>query len=239
MPRSSLKRPTVVFAAGQLLTHECWGPQVAALAADYDLRFSDHTRDETIAGMAVRLLAEAPPRFHLVAHAMGGFTAFEVMRQAPERVKSLVLMATLAPNDGPAQTERRQGYIRLVEAGQFAGVVEERIPILVHPARREDPPLLSVVRRMAADTGPETFLRQQRAIMGRADSRPSLAGINVPTLVIRGAQDGITTLAHLDEIMAGIPGARLEVIDDCGHLPTLEKPATVNRLLSEWLTAQP
>lgn len=228
-------RPAVVFASGQLLTAECWEPQVAALSADYDLRFSDHTREETIAGMAVRLLAEAPPRFHLAAHAMGGFTAFEVMRQAPERVISLALIATLAPNDGPAQTERRQGYIRLVESGRFAEVVEERIPILVHPARREDEPLLTIVRRMAADTGPETFLRQQRAIMTRADSRPSLGAIAVPTLVMRGTQDGITTVTHQEEIVGGIPGARLEVIEDCGHLPTLEKPATVNRVLAGWL----
>jgi len=235
MPAASPHRPAVVFAAGQLLTHECWAPQVAALSVDYDLRFSDHTRDETIAGMAARLLAEAPPHFHLVAHAMGGFTAFEVLRQAPERVTSLVLIATLAPNDGPAQTARRLGYIRLVEGGRFAEVVEERIPILIHPARREDEPLLAVVRRMAADTGAETFLRQQRAIMSRADSRPSLGAIGVPTLLVRGAQDGITTEAHVEEIVEGVPGIRFEEIADCGHLPTLEKPATVNRLLAEWL----
>lgn len=233
-----MPRPAVVFASGQLLTVDCWAPQAVALADDHDLRFADHTRDETISGMAARLLAEAPDRFHLVAHAMGGFTAFEVMRQAPQRVISLVLIATLAPNDGPAQTERRQGYIRLVEEGQFAEVVEERIPILVHPARREDAPLLTVVRRMAADTGAEIFLRQQRAIMTRPDSRPSLGAIRVPTLVVRGAQDGITTSAHVDEIVGGISNARFEEIPDCGHLPTLEKPQTTNRLLAAWLAEQ-
>lgn len=230
-------RPVVVFASGQLLTQEVWAPQAAPLSRDYDLRFSDHTCDETVAGMAARLLDEAPGRFHLIAHAMGGFTAFEVMRQAPERVASLVLIATLAPNDGPAQTERRQGYIRLVESGRFADVVEERIPILVHPARREDAPLLATVRRMAADTGAETFLRQQRAIMARPDSRPLLPAIACRTLLIRGAQDAITTEAHQQEILAGIPGARLEAIDDCGHLPTLERPVTTNRILAEWLGA--
>jgi pimeloyl-ACP methyl ester carboxylesterase len=231
-------RPSVVFASGQLLTAEVWAPQAAALAPDYDLIFSDHARDDTIAGMAARLLAEAPRSFHLVAHAMGGFTAFEVMRQAPERVASLVLIATMAPNDGPAQTERRLGYIRLVEDGRFADVVEERIPILVHPARREDAPLLAIVRRMATDTGATRFLRQQRAIMGRADSRPSLAAIAVPTLLIRGEQDGITTQAHQDEIVAAIPGARLVAVEDCGHLPTLEKPVTTNRILVDWLGRQ-
>jgi len=233
-----MSRPAVVFASGQLLTVDCWAPQAVALADDHDLRFADHARDETIAGMAARLLGEAPDRFHLVAHAMGGFTAFEVMRQASERVISLALIATLAPNDGPAQTERRQGYIRLVEEGRFAEVVEERIPILVHPARREDAPLLTVVRRMAADTGAETFLRQQRAIMTRPDSRPSLGAIRVPTLVVRGAQDGITTPAHVDEIVGGISNARFEEIPDCGHLPTLEKPQTTNRLLAAWLAEQ-
>jgi pimeloyl-ACP methyl ester carboxylesterase len=232
-----MPRPAVVFASGQLLTQEIWAPQAAALSRDYDIRFADHTRDETIAGMAASLLDEAPERFHLVAHAMGGFTAFEVLRQAPERVSSVVLIATLAPADGPAQTERRQGYIRLVEAGRFDEVVEERIPILVHPARREDAPLLGVVRRMAAETGAETFLRQQRAIMGRADSRPSLGAIACPVLLVRGAQDGITTEAQQQEILAGAPGARLRTIEDCGHLPTLERPATTNRILADWLAS--
>lgn len=230
-----MDRPAVVFATGQLLTEEVWAPQAAALGQDYDVIVADHGRDDTIAGMAARLLADAPERFHLIAHAMGGFTAFEVMRQQPQRVLSLVLIATLAPNDGPAQTERRQGYIRLVEAGRFDQVVEERVPILLPPDRREEGPLLARVRQMAADTGAERFLAQQRAIMSRIDSRPSLAAIKVPTLVIRGAQDGITTQAHQDEILAGIPHARFVEIPECGHLPTLERPDTVNRLLIDWL----
>jgi pimeloyl-ACP methyl ester carboxylesterase len=90
---------------------------------------------------------------------------------------------------------------------------------------------------MAAETGAATFLRQQRAIMGRADSRPSLSAIACPTLLIRGAQDGITTEAHQQEILAGVPGARLELIEDCGHLPTLERPLTTNRILGDWLSS--
>lgn len=230
-----MDRPAVVFATGQLLTEDVWAPQAAVLGQDYDVILADHGRDDTIAGMAARLLAGAPAQFHLIAHAMGGFTAFEVMRQAPQRVLSLVLIATLAPNDGPAQTERRQGYIRLVEAGRFDQVVEERVPILLPPDRRGEGPLLARVRQMAADTGAERFLAQQRAIMSRIDSRPSLAAIKVPTLVIRGAQDGITTQTHQDEILAGIPHARFVEIPACGHLPTLEAPDETSRLLLDWL----
>jgi pimeloyl-ACP methyl ester carboxylesterase len=232
------RRACVVFASGQLLTKQIWASQVAALAPDYELVVADHGRDDTIAGMARRLLDTAPSRFHLVAHAMGGFIAFEVMRQAPERVLSLVLIATLAPNDGPAQTERRLGYSRLVEAGNFDRVVEERIPMLVHPDRRGDEILVSAIRHMASDTGAERFLGQQRAIMGRVDSRPILSAITVPTLLIRGDHDGITTEAHQVEILGGIPCARLEVIANCGHLPMLERPQETNRLLKQWLAAR-
>ncbi len=231
-------RPRITLVSGQLLTAQCWAPQVAALSRDYDLRHADHSQDDTISGMAARLLAQNPEPFDLVAHAMGGFVAFEVLRRSPERVRSLVLIASLASADGPAQTERRQGYIRLVEAGNFAGVVEERIPILVHPARREDAPLLSTVRQMAQSTGPEVFLAQQRAIMGRIDSRPFLKDIACPVLLIRGRQDGVTTQDHQDEILAQIPHARLETLDHAGHLATLERPESVSALLSDWLGAQ-
>jgi pimeloyl-ACP methyl ester carboxylesterase len=231
-------RPSVVLVGGQLLTAECWSPQIAALAPRYDIRIADHTKDDTIAAMAERLLAEAPDRFDLVAHAMGGFVAFEVMRRQAERVRSLVLMSTLASADGPAQTERRQGYIRLVEVGRFTEVAEERIPILLHPARREDEPLLAVVRRMAAMTGADVFLRQQRAIMGRIDSRPFLSAITAPTLLIRGAEDGIASHAHQEEMLAGLANARLVTVPNAGHLATLERPHTISALLADWLDAQ-
>jgi pimeloyl-ACP methyl ester carboxylesterase len=225
---------SVVFASGQLLTQAVWAPQLAALANQHELVLSDHTLDDTVAGFAQRLLASAPERFHLVAHAMGGFTAFEVMRRAPNRVQSLVLIATLAANDGPPQTERRRGYLRLVEAGRFEQVIEERLPILVHPARREDDPLLGLVRRMAAETGPDTFMRQQRAIMSRPDSRPTLPKLTAPTLVARGAHDGITTLAQQEEMLGLLPNARFVELEHCGHLPTLEMPHTTSGLLAGW-----
>ena len=224
----------IVLASGQLLTQETWTPQIAAWA-DRDVRHADHQRDDTIAGMATRLLDAAPERFALVAHAMGGFVAFEVMRRAPERVARLALIATLASADGPAQTARRQGYIDLVESGRFEQVIEERIPILFPPEKRNDAGLLGLARRMAADTGAETFLRQQRAIMARIDSRPALGAIRAPVLLIRGEADGITTVEQQREMLDAIPGARLETLPGVGHLPTVEAAERTTALLTGWL----
>lgn len=226
----------IVLITGQLLTDAVWQPLLDAWA-DREVIVADNRSDDTIEGFAQRLLDNAPPKFVLIAHAMGGFIAFDVMRRAPERAAKLILISTLASADGPAQTARRQGYIDLVTSGRFDQVVEERIPILFPEEKRSDERLLGIARTMAADTGADTFLAQQRAIMARVDSRPRLGEIAVPTLLIWGERDGITSRAHHDEILEAIPGARLEVIVGAGHLPMVEVPEVVVPMLSEFIDA--
>jgi len=226
----------IVLITGQLLTDAVWQPLLDAWS-DREVIVADNRSGETIGDMAQALLDSAPPKFILVGHAMGGFVAFDVMRRAPERVEKLILLSTLASADGPAQTTRRQGYIDLVESGKFDQVVEERIPILFPEAKRGDRRLLGIAREMAADTGADIFLRQQRAIMARSDSRPHLHDIKVPTLLVWGDQDGITTRAHHDEILQEIPDARLEIIVGAGHLTTVEMPEVVVPLVTSFVDA--
>lgn len=226
----------IVLVTGQLLTGAVWKPLLDAWP-ERAVTIADNQSSDSIAAFAARLLDQAPPRFALVAHAMGGFIALEVMRRAPDRVARLVLISTLASADGPAQTARRQGYIDLVESGRFDQVVEERIPILFPEGRRDDPALLALARQMAADTGAETFLRQQRALMARIDSRPFLPAIAAPTLLVWGDGDGITTRAQHAEMADAIPGARLAVIAGAGHLPMLELPDQVTPLITAFIDA--
>lgn len=107
--------------------------------------------------------------------------------------------------------------------------------MLFPPAKRDDAPLLALARRMAAQTGAETFLRQQRAIMSRIDSRPTLGAITAPVLLIRGDADGITTAEQQQEMLDGIPGAHLEILPGVGHLPTIEAAGQTTALLTDWL----
>ncbi|RVT94198.1 alpha/beta fold hydrolase [Sphingomonas crocodyli] len=235
MPGADTEQLPIVLCSGQLLTREYWTP-LEARNPDRHFIHADNSRDDTIAAMATRLLADAPPLFHLVAHAMGGFLAFEVMRRAPERVASLSLLATLATADGPAQLARRQSYIDLVERGAFAQIVEERLPMLMAPDRRSGP-IADAARRMAADTGPDIFQRQQRAIIGRIDSRPRLAAITVPTLILRGDADGIVIAGETAIIADGIAGSDAREIADAGHLLLLEQPEIVAGAIEAHLAA--
>ncbi|HVP84154.1 MAG TPA: alpha/beta hydrolase [Rhizomicrobium sp.] len=226
----------IVLIPSQLCTELVFAPQMPVLSAFARPRVFVQRDRDTVGAMARSVLDASPQRFTLITHGMGGFVAFEMLRRDPKRIEKLVLMSALAPADTPKQTERRMGYIRLVEQGRYDGIIEERIPMLVHPSRVGDEKLTGVLRRMASDTGAETFQRQQRAIMARPDSRPMLASIACPTMLVFGRQDGITTIEHQKEMLEAIPDVRLEVIEDCGHMMTLEKPDEVNALLKAFLS---
>jgi pimeloyl-ACP methyl ester carboxylesterase len=198
-------------------------------------RVADLSRSDSIAAMAADALAQAPAeRFALAGHSMGGYVALEILRRAPERVENLALLNTHARPDSPEATENRRRLMALAER-DFAAVSAELFPKLVAPAHREEAGLSGKVTEMALALGKDAFLRQERAIIGRIDSRPHLAAIRCPTLVIAGRHDAIMPLELLEELAHGIPGARLEVLEDCGHMSPLERPDAVTRLLREWL----
>ncbi len=233
-----MEKTPLVLVAGLLCDAQLWRPQVENLADIADTWVADHTRSETMAGVARDVLADVPfQRFALAGLSMGGYIALEIMRQAPQRVARLALLDTAAGAERPEQTQRRLDFIALAESGRFPSVTDAQLPLLIHPSRLSESVLTDVIKSMASNTGKEAFVRQERAIMSRADSLGLLAAVGCPTLVLCGRQDALTPLARHEEIAAGIRGARLEVIEDCGHLSTLERPAEVNAALRRWLCA--
>ncbi len=228
--------PSLLLLPGLLCNELLWAHQVEHLADLADCRVADLTRDATVGDMAARVLDEAPPRFALAGLSMGGYVAFEIMRRAPERVTRLALLDTRAEPDTAEQTHNRQGLIELADKGQFKGVTPRLLPQLVHPDRLDDKALCDAVMAMAEAVGQAAFVRQQRAIMDRPDSRPTLAAIRCPTLVLCGRQDALTPPDAHTAMAAGIADARLEVIEHCGHLSAMEQPQQVTEAMRRWLT---
>lgn len=224
-----------VLIPGLLGSPRLYAEQIPAMWRYGPVTVASHLYDDSMAALAARILRAAPPRFTLVGLSMGGYLAFEIMRQAATRVSRLALLDTTARPDTAEQSLRRREQIARVQGGQFREVVDELFRRWVRPARHSDTDLRRVVFQMADETGPYAFVRQQEAIMGRADSRPGLTAISCPTLVVVGADDALTTAQHAAEISTAVPGARLVVVPECGHLSTLEQPATVTAALVDWL----
>jgi pimeloyl-ACP methyl ester carboxylesterase len=228
------KQPLLLLP-GLLCDERLWRDQARDLADIAAPIIADLSLDDSVASMAARVLADAPPRFALAGLSMGGYVAFEILRQQPERVSRLALLDTSAAPDSPARAEQRRAGLRLLERGRFAGVTQQLLPTLVHP-RHVHSAVGAEVRAMAQRVGAQAYRRQQTAIAQRPDSRAVLASIAVPTLIVVGEDDVLTPPAAAEEIQRGIAGAVLARIPDCGHLPTMEDPPRTNRLLRQWLT---
>lgn len=226
---------TLILLPGLLNDADLWAHQAATLGDVVRVMVPDLTRDDDLKAMAGRVLAAAPRRFALAGLSMGGYVAQEIMRQAPDRVERLALVDTAARADLPEQRERRLGLIELARSGRFDEIMPHLLPILVHPDRVGDAALSGRVVAMARRVGPEAFIRQQTAIMGRPDGRDDLKKIGCPAVVVVGRQDALTPPKVAEEMATNLRHGRLVVIEDCGHLAPIEQPVAVSAVLRYWL----
>lgn len=198
---------------------------------------ANHRTGDTIDAIARAILADAPPKFALTGFSMGGYIAFEIMRQAPERVLKLALLDTSARPDSEEGIANRHRLIALAQKDRFVEAIELVFPKSVHRDNAGNSDLYSINRGMAEANGPEVYEQQQRAIIARPDSRPLLSSIKVPTLVIVGEGDEITPPDVAREMHEGIAGSTLQVVPRAGHYALLEQPGPVHAALKEWAAA--
>ena len=212
-----------------------WAEQVADLADIADPVVGDTLHDDTLPAMAARILAAAPQRFALAGLSMGGYLALEIMRQAPDRVRCLALCDTSARADTPEQTAGRNAAIDAAGKYDFAALARTSVGQLVAAAAAEQ--VRDAVVTMSVRVGVAAYVRHQRAIMQRPDSRPLLPSIAVPTLVMVGAEDALTPPPLAEEMAEAIPAATLRIVPAAGHLPPMERPAETTAILRDWLAA--
>lgn len=228
-------RLSLILLPGLLCDAALWRHQVTYLSDLTEPAVMDLTRDNRIEAMAARVLAEAPERFALAGLSMGGYVALEVIRQAPERVAGLALVDTHPRADKPEQSEQRRQLMALASNDRFEQILPKLLPRMIHGDRQHDKPLIAALSAMAERVGPTAFIRQQDAIIHRRDYRGFLGQIRCPTIVIGGRSDLIAPLAWMTDMSEAIPGAQLAIIEDCGHMSTMEQPQAATALMRSWL----
>lgn len=218
-----------------------WRAQLPALrAAGHEVHVSDvHALHDTLPDMARALLEHFEGPLVLVGTSMGGILALEVCRQAPSRVAAMALLGSSARPDTPEMIRLRSQAVLEFERGVVEPVLRANVPFAFHPSRQHDAALVADYLDMIGCAGAVQLVRQNRAIMARPDSRPLLPQLRCPLLVVCGDADALTPPDCAREIAAAVPGARLEILEQCGHLLTWECPEQVNRLLLDWLASLP
>ena len=227
---------TLILLPGMACDAALWQHQQPALAAAAPgavLVADVHGRADSLPAMAALLLAEQPGPLLLAGCSLGGMLAMEVARQAPQRVRGLALLGTTARPDTPELVTLRTNAIAEFEAGRTEPLLRANALFAFHA--RHQARLVDDYIAMVLRAGTASLVRQNRAVMARADGRPTLGTITCPTLVVGGADDLLTPPDCSREIAAGIPGAQLQLLAECGHMLTWEQPQQVTALLCDWL----
>jgi pimeloyl-ACP methyl ester carboxylesterase len=235
-------RPTALLLPGLLCDRAVWAAQLEALIPRVHCIVPDYGELDSLPAMAHSVLAQAPARFALIGHSMGGRVALEIVRTAAARVSALALLDTgyqaRAPGaEGAHEARARHAWLEHAAAAGMRAMGRVWVRAMVHPARLEDTALIESILAMLERCRVSVFAAQIRALLGRPDASAVLASIGCPTLLLCGREDRWSPLARHEAMAALIPHSQLIVIEQCGHMSTLEQPAEVSARLSQWLVA--
>tara|TARA_R110002094_G_scaffold817_2_gene4580 strand:+ start:319 stop:1029 length:711 start_codon:yes stop_codon:yes gene_type:complete len=225
----------LVLLPGMMCDARLFGPQIAELSADTAVMVAPITQGERIEEIASSLLDLLPKRFALAGLSMGGIVAMELLRRAPDRITRIALMDTNPLAETPVIAANREPQIVKVRSGRMLEVMRDEMKpnyLAPSPYRGE---VLDLVMDMAEALGPEVFIRQSRALQRRRDQQATLRRCRVPTLVLCGAHDVLCPVKRHTFMAELIPFAELVVLENSGHLPTLEQPSETTAALRTWM----
>jgi pimeloyl-ACP methyl ester carboxylesterase len=226
----------LVLLPGLLSDASLWAIQKEALGKDFEIyALPDFYGHSSLATMALAVLERVPRRFALAGHSMGALVALEIMAREPDRVEKLALLNTGAAPPSPKEAAYWQGLVALACGSGMAALAARWLPMLLHPEPMKDAELVRGLTAMMGRATPEIFASQASALLSRPDYRPSLPRILRPTLLVCGREDQLCPVAQHEQIAKAILGADLAVIEDCGHMSTLEQPSAVTARLRQWL----
>ncbi|WP_211227257.1 alpha/beta fold hydrolase [Saccharospirillum impatiens] len=234
-------KPTLLLLPGLMCDHRVWAHQVEALSEAWECVVVDYEGDDNLVTMARRVLDQAPDSFAMAGHSMGGRVALEVMRLAAEKVQRLALLDTgyAALADGEAGEKEVAGRMARVKTAHEQGVTamaRDWVTGMVHPDRLNDTALINEIVDMFNRKTPAIFEAQIKALIDRPDATDVLASIDCPTTFIVGRQDAWSTPEQHEAMAERVRHSRLEVIEDAGHMSTMEQPGAMTEVFWQWLS---
>ncbi len=233
--------PHLLLLPGLACDADVWQDQARVLSRITTVRVVDYGLSDSIEKMAQVALDGAPGRFAAVGHSMGGRVAFEIARSAPERLAGLALLDTAyrafaGGEAGERETATRSALLEVARTKGMRAMAEYWMKGIIHADRMADKALTGAIVEMMGRKSPEIFAAQIKALLGRPDATPVLPAIRCPTLVLCGREDTWSPLAVHRDMVAMIPGSKLAVIEDCGHMAPMERPEDVAAAMTSWFT---
>jgi pimeloyl-ACP methyl ester carboxylesterase len=239
----SIRLSQLVLLPGLVCDAAVWAHARAALGARSEVAIAEYGTLDSLGAMAEKVLRETHGPFAIAGHSMGGRIALEIYRCAPERITGIALMDTgaqplAAGGAGEREAAGRHELLNIARTEGMAAMAARWVSGMVWPPRLQEHALISSIVDMFARSSADVFAAQIRALLARPDASELLPRIACPALVLCGAEDSWAPAARHREMAAKIPGARLTLVPECGHMCTLERPEAVTAALLEWQHSQ-
>ena len=234
--------PHLILVPGLMCDARVWEDQTRELGLSTTVTIPDHGSADSLGAMAEAIIAAAPARFAIAGHSMGGRVALEVFRRAPERVQGIALLDTAyaaraVGAEGEDEAAKRYALLDIAKRNGTRTMGAVWVQKMVHRDRLFETSLMDAILDMFGRKSRDIFAAQIKALLDRPDAEPLLARIKCPALVLCGRQDTWSPVEVHEQMAAKIRDSRLVVIEDCGHMSTMERPAEVTAAMREWLTS--
>ncbi len=231
-----MKEPLIMIP-GTLCDGSLFAAQMEGLKDLADCRIGDHSSSEDLKEVAANIINSVPAssNFSIMGLSYGGIIAFEIWRQAPKRISKMILLNTNYQKPSEATRTKQQQFLGMSVLGEFREITTDFLKdAMLHPKHAQQPEMRQAVLQMAMNVGKEAFFRQIKAQLYRPDSTADLPNIQCPTLVITGREDKVCTVEIHEKMASMMPNAILKIVEESGHLSTMEQPDEVNRMIREW-----
>jgi len=225
----------LVMIPGMMCDERIFAPQIEELVSKRSVHIADISKHDNISDLAADVLRLAPPKFSLVLHSMGGIVAMEICAQDPKRIEKLVLIDTNPLAELEEVKLKREPQISDALTGKLINVIRDEMkPNYLASSENQDI-ILNICMEMALSLGPKVFINQSRALQTRADQQSNIQSINIPVLIMCGSEDKLCTVERHEMMHNMISNSELKIINNAGHMPTLEQPSETTEVLKEWL----
>ncbi len=232
--------PHLLLLPGLVCDDAIWQHQASHFSRITTVKIADYDSSDSLEKMAQVVLQDAPKRFAVAGHSMGGRVAFEILRRVPERVAGVALLDTAyRPRaTGEAGEQERANRFALLDVARSQGMramARQWIPRIVHPSRLSDEAFINSILDMIGRKTADIFAAQINALLNRPDAAPVLSTLRSPTVILCGREDLWSPVAGHREMAALVPQSKLVIIENCAHMAPMERPEEVTNALGGWL----
>ena len=220
---------------GMMCDERIFSPQIEALSQNLEVTIADISNFSSVRELASDVLKKAPKKFSLLGHSMGGIVAMEIYSQEPNRIEKLILMDTNPKAELDEVKLKREPQIREVNKGKLLEVMRDEMKPNYLAESENKTSVLNVCMDMALNLGPDVFINQSRALQSRLDQQNTIQSIKIPVLIMCGSEDKLCPVERHEMMHNMISDSDLKIINNAGHMPTLEQPRETTEVLKEWL----